>query len=123
MTTDDILNIDCRKEENKTKLNRFLYNVKPIQKKMGNDKTKKIPLTVLENVLHGICIKYGYRTQGFMPVYLEDENDKTKKVFWAYSVSVMDENKSWKGMVYGKTLWETVAKVIIKIYSEIKKGE
>ena len=33
------------------------------------------------------------------------------------------ENCEWVCNIYGKTLWEMVAKMIIAIYADIKKGE
>lgn len=114
MKTFEVLNLNCTSEENKKKLNKFLYNIKPIAKQMGNDKTKQIPLSVLENVLHGICLKYGYSHQGISPYY-------EKKEFVFYTVHITKKRKTveWIGNAYGKTLWETVAKIIIKIYADI----
>lgn len=115
MKTDDVLNLDCTKDENKKKLNRFLYNIKPIVKQMGEDKTKQIPLSVLEKTLHNISIKYGYRNQGVNDYYEKQE-------FKFYTVSIVKKaDNSWIGNIYGKTLWETVAKQIIKIYADVLK--
>lgn len=119
MKTDDILNLDCAKQENKNKLNSFLCKVKPVAKLMGKNNITKgevIPTEVLEKALNGICSHYGYRTQGICS-YFEDDT------FKFYKVSVLDKNRQWKGNAYGLTLWETEAKTIIKIYTLIKKGE
>ena len=119
MKTDDILNLDCAKQENKNKLNGFLCKVKPVAKLMEKNNIKKgevIPIEILEKALNVICVHYGYRTQGISS-YFEDGT------FKFYKVSVLDKNRQWKGNVYGLTLWETEAKTIIKIYALIKKGE
>lgn len=114
MKTDDLLNLDCTEVSNLKKLNKFLYNVKPVAKQMGNDKTKQIPLSVLENVLHGICLKYKYSHQGISTYY-----EKNKFVFYTVSILKKRDTSEWIGNIYGKTLWETVAKIIIKIYADI----
>lgn len=116
MKTDDVLNLDCTSEENKKKLNKFLYNVKPIAKQMGSDKTKQVSIKVLEQTLHGICIKYKYSLQHIMPYY---EENKFK--FYIASVMNIKETRTWIGNVYGITIWEVLAKTIIKVYSEILK--
>lgn len=116
MKTDDVLNLDCTNEENKKKLNKFLYNVKPIAKQMGSDKTKQVSIKVLEQALHGICIKYKYSLQHIMPYY---EENKFK--FYIASVMNVKETRAWIGNVYGITIWEVLAKTIIKVYSEILK--
>ena len=115
MKTNEILNLDCTVEQNKKKLNRFLYNIKPIAKQMGEDKTKQIPLEVLENVLHGICIKYDYKHQGIEGYY------EKKEGFVFYTVSLIKKSSTtdWIGNAYGKTMWELFAKMIIKIYADI----
>lgn len=58
MKTDDILNLDCAKQENKNKLNIFLCKVKPVAKLMEKNNITKgevIPIEVLEKALNGIC--------------------------------------------------------------------
>lgn len=115
MTTFDILNLDCTNQENVIKLNRFLYNIKPITKMSGNDKTKQVTIETLEKTMHGLCIKYGYLIQGIAPYYEED-----RFVFFTTCVMTKSDRK-WLGNVYGKTMWETLAKICIKIYAEILK--
>ena len=115
MKTDEILNLDCTIDKNKTKLNRFLYNIKPIKKIMGEDKTKTVGIDVLENVLHGMSIKYGYKVQHMFPYY-EDE----KFIFYNSSIiKCREKTNEWIGNAYGKTMWEVLAKTIIKIYADI----
>lgn len=115
MKTNEVLNLDCTNEEGKKKLNRFLYNIKPIAKQMGEDKTKQVPLSVLEKTLHNISIKYGYVNQGINTYY-----EKERFVFYTVSI-VRKQTREWIGNIYGKTLWETMAKQIVKIYADILK--
>lgn len=119
MKTEDVLNLDCTKEENVKQINRFLWKVKPVEKILERNnytKTEKAPIVLLEQALHGIMIRYGYRTQN-IDTYIEKDNF----VFYMCSVIKKRDSSEWIGNVYGKTLWEVVAKTIIKIYADIKK--
>lgn len=116
MKTEDILNIDCRKEEGKHKVNSFLWKIKPITK-LNIPKGCIIEVEDLEKVLHGICDRYGYEPQWYQPYR---ENGKFK--FWMTGMlKTGNGTREWIGNVYGVTLWEITAKCIIKIYGEILK--
>jgi hypothetical protein len=128
MKTEELLNLDCTKEENIKKLNRFLYKIKPLEKvatKHGynTEQNKMLGMEVLEEVLHGLCLHYGYMHQGIC-VYYEHETDESgknkNKRFVFYRTSVITPDRQWAGEVYGKTLWEIMAKIIVKIYVDIK---
>lgn len=119
MKTEDILNIDCRKEENKNVLNKFLWKVKPVVKileKNNYTKTEIAPIELLEQCLHGIMQHYSYCMQG-----IETYSESGKFEFYTVSILKIRETREWIGNVYGKTLWEVVAKTIIKIYADILK--
>lgn len=123
MKTENILDLDCTKTENIKQINRFLWKIKPLVKileKQGCAKTEQIPLELLEQALQGMMAHYKYQTQGINFYFEEQEN---KKVFVFYNVSVLRVRKTrdWIGNVYGKTLWEVVAKLLIKIYADVKK--
>lgn len=124
MKTEDILNLDCTKGNNLEQINKFLWKVKPVAKileKNNYTKTEQAPLELLEQALHGIMLRYGYRTQG-VNSYYEEIGDKGKRfVFYTVSVLKTRETSEWIGNVYGKTMWETVAKIIIKVYADLKK--
>jgi hypothetical protein len=124
MKTEDILNLDCTKGNNLEQINKFLWKVKPVARileKNNYTKTEQAPLELLEQALHGIMLRYGYRTQG-IDSYYEELGDKGKRfVFYTVSVLKTRETSEWIGNVYGKTMWETVAKIIIKVYADLKK--
>lgn len=116
MKTEDILNIDCRKEDGKHKVNSFLWKIKPIAK-LNVPKGCIVEIEDLEKVLHGISQKYGYEAQWYRPYY-----EEKKFRFWQCSVlRTSNGTREWLGEVYGVTLWEITAKCIIKIYGEILK--
>lgn len=124
MKTEDILNLDCTKENNLEQLNKFLWKVKPVARileKNRYNKTEQAPLELLEQALHGIMLRYRYRTQGINAYYEEGENKESKFVFYSASLLKIRGTREWIGNVYGKTMWETVAKIIIKVYADLKK--
>lgn len=119
MKTEDILNIDCREQEGRDTLNRFLWKIKPVTK-LGVPKGCILSIEDLEKVLHGISIRYGYTIQGIQPYY----EDNQRFVFFSCGVMKLQENTkrrlgTWIGTVYGITLWEAMAKIIVKIYGDI----
>lgn len=123
ITTEHLVSLDCTKEENKIKLNKFLWKVKPVAKLAEREGIKtngKLSVELLENALMGICEHYGYNLQG-IEAYRET-NRKNKKVFQFWHMGLLNSERKWIGTVNGITLWEVVAKSIIKIYADIVKG-
>lgn len=123
ITTEHLASLDCTREENKIKLNKFLWKVKPVAKLAERERIKtngKLPIELLENALMGICEHYGYNLQG-IEAYRET-NRKNKKVFQFWHMGLLNSERKWIGTVNGITLWEVVAKSIIKIYADIVKG-
>ena len=123
MKTENILDLDCTKEENIKQINRFLWKIKPLVKileKQGCTKAEQVPLELLEQTLQGMMAHYKYKTQG-INLYFEEQENKEVFVFYNVSVLRIRKTRDWIGNVYGKTLWEVVAKLLIKIYADVKK--
>lgn len=124
MKTEQLIMLDCTKEGNKELLNKFLWKVKPVAKlleKNNINKSQTAPIEILEQVIHGLCERYQYSLQQIW-TYREEEK------FTFYSLGIIrnfdKENNNcnkWIGNVTGKTLWEIVAKGIIKIYADIRR--
>lgn len=124
MKTEDILNLDCTKGNNLEQINKFLWKVKPVARILEKNhytKTEQAPLELLEQALHGIMLRYGYRMQGINTYYETGEDKESRFVFYSVSMLKIRETSEWIGNVYGKTMWETVAKIIIKVYADLKK--
>lgn len=124
MKTEDILNLDCTKGNNLEQINKFLWKVKPVARILEKNHYTRIeqaPLELLEQALHGIMLRYGYRIQGINTYYETEEGKEIEFVFYTASLLKIRDTREWIGNVYGKTLWETVAKIIIKVYADLKK--
>uniref|UniRef100_A0AAU8B0W3 Uncharacterized protein n=1 Tax=Dulem virus 36 TaxID=3145754 RepID=A0AAU8B0W3_9CAUD len=110
----ELLELDCTKEINKQKLNKALYEIKPIKKHCN---IGIVPIEILEKVMHGLCMKYGYNAQYITIAYCNER-------FMYYTASVCrgtGAHRKWLGNVYGKSMWELLAKILIKMYIEIKQ--
>lgn len=125
MKVSEVLDIRCDNKENKKAVNSFLWKIKPMKNiciKNNYTETQIVPVELLEKCLHGLLTHYNYRTQG-IGTYYEDNK------FIYFSVSVIrKKDNQWIGYVYGLSLWEVVAKTIIKVYADImqerkKNGE
>lgn len=124
MTTEQLLLLNCSKKENEQKINKAMWKIKPVAKileKNGCSKDEKAPIELLEQALHGLCEHYPYRLQQIW-TYCEDKQFK----FYHLGIMHVTDTYEWLGDINGRTLWEVVAKAIIKIYvhiKELKKNE
>lgn len=113
MKTDEILNLDYRKEENKVIIQKVLRKIKPLSKfSEEND----IPIEAIEKAIRVMVCKYEITPQWMHITY---ENP----ILCVYSIGVKtSDTHKWLGDVFGMCLYEVFAKLAIKIYSEIKSG-
>lgn len=114
MTTQELIDMDMTEQKNREIIYKMLYKLKPMQKLVANPQA--IKMEHLEKVLQGLCSRYNYGVQTIYP-YFEEQ----KFVFYCASVTKKEDTTLWKGNVYGRTMHEVFAKLIIKVYSEIKK--
>lgn len=123
----EMLLIDCRKQEGKEKINKILWKIKPIKQKMiklGYVKDDIVPLEQLEKFLQFVRIQYGCRTQWINSYFETDKMKKPHKTkFVFYTHGLVDVEGEWITNIEGKTIWELFAKTAIVFYDEIKKGE
>ena len=111
MKTEDILNLDYRKEENQEAIQRVLRKIKPLSKFSDDE---NIPFEKLEKLIGLYQNKYAIKIQYIMPNY---------EGSIIYSASLLrSDNFKWMGNVYGMCMYELFAKIAIKMYTEIKKG-
>ena len=111
MKTEDILNLDYRKEENQEAIQRVLRKIKPLSKFSDDE---NIPFEKLEKLIGLYQNKYAIKIQYIIPNY---------EGGIIYSASLLrSDNFKWIGNVYGMCMYELFAKIAIKMYTEIKKG-
>lgn len=112
MKTDEILNLDYRKEESKEIIQKVLRKIKPLSKYSD----EMVPLEAVEKVVHILTNKYEITPQWMMMTYNEP-------ILGIYSIGVKTTiDHKWLGTVYGMCLYEVFAKLAIKMYAEVRKG-
>lgn len=116
---ENLLYLDCQKKDNVKTIVRALYEIKPIKKEMVKrygETIKPVPLPVIENILEQFEKRYGLRFNNMFPYY---ENGKLE----FYKADVINKNRIWFGSAMGKTITETMYKVVLKMYYLIKTGK
>lgn len=114
MKTEQILNLDYRKEENREIIQKVLRQIKPLSKYSD----EMIPLECIEKVIKVLVNKYEITPQ-WMSIFYRDY----EQAFGIYSIGVKTTNNhEWLGTVYGMCLYEIFAKLAIKMYSEVRSG-
>lgn len=112
MTTSQILELDCRIEENKETIQKVLKQIKPLAK---CPEGKKIPLQKIERCFKVLCNKYGTYISFMYP----DTQSNDKYVIW--QCDIRDARKQKIGTSYGCTFYECIAKAVILIYSKTRR--
>ena len=114
MKTNDIINLDCRKEENQEIIQKVLRQIKPLSKYSGEC---DIPLSAVEKVITVMCKKYCLRIKEFVSD-IWSNNDYT---IWRV-VLINETNNKVIDTIYGVSLYEVFAKSAIRLYAEVKRG-
>lgn len=109
MKTEDLLNLDCRKEKNKQILNKCVKKT---------DYAVMLPgmydIGDLEDILHTMCRAEKVGIQSINVTYDTDS--------FMYVASFVDcDSRAWAGNAYGSTIWELFAKSIILVYSYCRR--
>ena len=113
MKTEQILNLDFRKEENKEIIQKVLRKIKPLSKYPEGE---EIPLEKIEKVVSVLTNKYEITPQWMSMSYRSNG--------WGiYSIAIKTTtDHKWLGNVYGMCLYEIFAKLAIKMYAEVRSG-
>lgn len=113
MKTEQILNLDCRKEESQEIIQKVLRKIKPLSKYSDES---NIPIEAIEKLVRVLVQKYEITPQWMSMSYFEP-------ILGIYSIGVKTTtDHKWLGTVYGMCLYEVFAKLAIKMYSEVKSG-
>lgn len=114
MTTKEIINLDCREEENQKIIQKVLKQIKPLSR--YSDECE-IPFSAIEKAITVMCKKYMMRVNDLVP----DMWANDKHTIWRAWL-INDTNLKTIDMVYGITLYDVFAKTAIRLYAEVKKG-
>lgn len=113
MKTEQILNLDYRKEESQEIIQKVLRKIKPLSKYSDES---NIPIEAIEKLVRVLVQKYEITPQWMSMSYFEP-------IVGIYSIGVKTTtDHKWLGTVYGMCLYEVFAKLAIKMYSEVKSG-
>lgn len=114
MTTNQVINLDCREKENQEIIQKVLRQIKPLSR--YSDECD-IPFSAIEKAITVMCKKYMMRVNQLVPdVWANDEHT----IWRAWLIN--DTNLKTIDTVYGVSLYEVFAKTAIRLYAEVKKG-
>lgn len=114
MKTEQILNLDYRKEESQEIIQKVLRKIKPLSKYPDGS---NVPLEAIEKLIRVLVQKYEITPQWMTMSYFEP-------TLGIYSIGIKTTtDHKWLGTVYGMCLYEVFAKLAIKMYSEVKSGK
>ena len=113
MTTNQVLQLDCREEENKKIIQKVLKQIKPLSK---YSEEEEIPFWAIEKAITVMSKKYNVRVRDFSPDIWANKNE----TIWRGVV--INDTDLTTICVYGITLYEVFAKVAIQMYSMVRKG-
>lgn len=110
MKTQDILELDYRKKENKIIIQKVLKKIKPLSK--YSDET--IPFEKLEKLILKISEKYEYSPEFHISSYTH--------IYYGFIKNTSNDGIIYE-KVYGICIYELYAKMAIKMYSDIKQNK
>lgn len=111
MKTEEILNLDYRKEENQEIIQKVLRKIKPLSKYSDEE---NIPIEAIERTISVLTNKYEIQPQWITCSYRD-------VILGVYSCGIKTSNThEWLGNVYGMCVYELLAKMAIKMYSDIR---
>lgn len=114
MTTNQILQLDYRKDENKRQIQKVLRLIKPLSKYSVE---KDVPLWAIEKAITVMSKKYQMHIAHiYFDIYANDEATVLKATIYN------DKKLRMIQLVYGLSIYELLAKCAICMYAEVKRG-
>lgn len=112
-TTEELLAMDDS-IRSRAVLQRALRKIKPLS---GWPTEETIPLECLEQVLHKVIQRYAVRPQFVM--FRESADGRP---LYVCGIKTDVGTHTWLGDVSGRTAYELTAKMLVKMYAEVKAG-
>ena len=113
VTTNQILQLDCRIQSNADIIENVLRKIKPLSK---SPEGQQVPLEKLERCIKVLCNKYNY----FVPSIYPDLESGDKIIIWKCRITDR-QTLNDIGITYGCTFYECIAKAVIFLYSRTRK--
>lgn len=107
MNVDYVLNIDCRNEDGRLLLQKELKKIKPFVKCKSD-----VPIAYIEKAIRILCNKYEY----MLKVYADTISGE-EYIIWKCEITNR-KDLSLTCNTYGCSIYECLAKAVIKLYSE-----
>ncbi len=112
MKTKDVINLDCREDANKRKIQMALRKIKPFSK---IDVEKEVSLDKLERILRLLCNKYKISIWVTMDPASADDS-----IIWHYEL-INEYNHKVLFNVYGLSCYDVISKSVIALYGYTRK--
>lgn len=111
MTTNQIMELDCREEKNCRIIQKVLKQIKPLSKEVGI-----IPLGKIEKLITVLSKRYNVHVRDFVPDVWSNSNES----IWRATI-IDDNDLRIIKLVYGLSVYEVFAKAAIYMYS-VREG-
>lgn len=111
----ELIELDCTDENNLDVLNRELLTIPVIKKHTIGDRVQS---EVLERVI--LLISQKSKNNLRPSAIAADVWTNKKSIVWKTVVACDDKKNIYVGTIYGKTLWEVLAKCVILMYAKLK---
>lgn len=113
MTTNQIMELDCREEENKEIIQKVLKKIGPLSK---YSEEEQVPFEKVEKLVTILSKRYNMRVRDFVPDVWSNSNES----IWRATI-IDDNNLRAIKLVYGLSVYEVFAKAAICMYS-VREG-
>ena len=109
MTTNQILQLDCREERNIKIIQKVLKKIGPLSKYSGEE---QVPFEKVEKLVTVLSKRYNIRVKDFIPDVWSNDNES----IWMATI-VDDNTLQTIKLVFGLSVYEVFAKAAICMYS------
>lgn len=109
MTTNQILQLDCREEQNREIIQKVLKEIGPLSK---YSEEEQVPFEKVEKLVTVLSKRYNIRVRDFVPDVWSNNNES----IWRATV-INDTNLQTIKLVYGLSVYEVFAKAAIYMYT------
>lgn len=109
MTTNQIMELDCREEENREIIQKVLKKIGPLSK---YSEEEQVPFEKVEKLVTVLSKRYNMRVRDFVPDVWSNSNES----IWRATI-INDDDLVTIKLVYGLSVYEVFAKAAICMYS------